>query len=250
MLNLENRNQLQEAIVKIDPTKEYVGLYMSEAGLDIGHIDMRGPGIVVWNRVITHAVNKNRLKELLEAIKKDYPEIKEINEIITILETIEKQQETENSEPSATNSCKVLILFDRKDENHFEQLRLHLKTFKHSFNFEISTFDSILGGEDVEKRKSEILNESEIWLLLISPSFMGNDDFLAWINDAQYKSNTKIPVWLRRSNYEGVKGIDGVVGLPKNGSLLADANDIDGFYYEIANGVAELLKQKGYKKNK
>jgi hypothetical protein len=142
---------------------------------------------------------------------------------------------------------KTFISYARADHELRKKLEDHLSWLKHSEQISIWHDEEIPAGAKREDLINTHLNEADLILLLISPSFVASKD--AWDKEVRtalerYKAGTAwvIPIILKPVNWKSTP-LGELQPLPAEGKAVTQWNDLDAALEDVAQGIQKVVEQ-------
>jgi hypothetical protein len=140
---------------------------------------------------------------------------------------------------------KVFISYSHKDESHKEQLEEHLSMLKRSKIIDAWHDRKIMAGQDWSNEISTHLENSELILLLISPSFLGSDYcFNLEMNRAielhKEGKAVLIPIVVRPCDWSSCE-LGSYQAVPKDANPITSWNNQDEAWLDAIKGIREQL---------
>lgn len=140
---------------------------------------------------------------------------------------------------------KVFISYSHKDEHHKEALAEHLTMLQR--NGVISTWDDrqLVAGDDWKDQISANLEEAELILFLVSPSFLAS----SYCFDVEFArarakhaegSAILVPIFVRASDWKS-SDLQAYQGLPKDAEPVAKWPDQDEAWMNVIDGLKKRL---------
>jgi hypothetical protein len=156
---------------------------------------------------------------------------------------------TEAQEP-----LRVFCSYSRKDEDYLNDLRVWLRPFERQSLIAWWHDREIIPGQEWREAIEENLQAANIILLLISPDFMASD--FAYEQEMQQAiarhergEASVIPIIVRRADLEGAP-FKHLQSLPTDLRPVAAWPDRDEAWYDVVNGIKEVVKRLLHELNK
>ena len=145
-------------------------------------------------------------------------------------------------------SINLFVVYAPEDELLKEKLVEHLSILRHQGLISVFDEGNINAGEDWQKRKSELLNNAQVILLLISSDLLASDNLY---NEEVVKSLQRhnkgeacvVPVLLRDCVWK-TSIFANLKSLPKNGYAVTDTQNwinVDAAMKDIALGIGKIV---------
>ncbi|SEL65083.1 TIR domain-containing protein [Nitrosovibrio tenuis] len=142
-------------------------------------------------------------------------------------------------------SKKVFISYSHKDESYKDALDEHLSMLKRNNIIEAWHDRKIVPGQDWSKEISENLEQSELILFLISPSFLGSEycfnvEMKRAIEMHKEGRTQLIPIVIRPCDW-ALEGLSGLQAVPKDAKPITTWQNSDEAWLDAINGIKRNL---------
>ncbi|HEY6541655.1 MAG TPA: toll/interleukin-1 receptor domain-containing protein [Ktedonobacteraceae bacterium] len=141
----------------------------------------------------------------------------------------------------------ILLCYDAEDEPMVRQFRKQLSPLKRKGLIALWDDGNISPGTDREQELKKHLDEAQIILLLISPSFLDSDycynvQMQQAIQRHERKEARVLPVILRPVNWDVVP-IDKLLPLPDGAKPISTWRNRDEGFKNVADGIQKVIEQ-------
>lgn len=132
---------------------------------------------------------------------------------------------------------------DEKDLNLCKELISHLKILEDTESLKIRTEQDIEPGQEWQTGMDELIDGSDIILILMSSNYFANDDFKRQEQKVLSKKNNIIPILLRTVDYSGP--LKKLVLFPKTKKAIAslDPAERDVAFSEITEEIRKICRK-------
>lgn len=224
--------------------------------LDTAAINFNGDGITVWDRILSHAEQEEKIAHLLEVIRGRYPNDPLIQELITgigngaVLITAPAIQYASSGVVKQGGSVKVFINYHQEVESYKEKIVDYLTTYLTLPDpFPATLFDMhkdvLVTDNRMEKLKEELVT-SDLVLLLLSNGFLVRDKGICYdpLTLMALALKKKIaPILVTPAPVERIKIISGLKMLPRNDEPLSAQADLDSAVNNIAQELFDVIQK-------
>ncbi len=139
----------------------------------------------------------------------------------------------------------VYFSYAHQDEPLLRELEAHLSVLLRSGAMQMWTRRRISGGDNVQAKVSENLEQAQLVLLLVSADFLANDDCHAETQRALERQRAGevhvIPIIARGCDWGGAP-FDGLQVLPLDGTAVMGWTNYDDGWTEVAMGVRAVVE--------
>lgn len=150
--------------------------------------------------------------------------------------------------PNTNKNINLFVVYAPEDELLKEKLVEHLSILRHQGLISVFDEGNINAGEDWQQRKTELLNNAHLILLLISSDLLASDNLY---NEEVVKSLQRhnkgeacvVPVLLRDCVWK-TSIFANLKALPKNGYAVTDTKNwqsVDAAFKDVALGISKVL---------
>lgn len=141
----------------------------------------------------------------------------------------------------------ILLCYDAEDESMVRQFRKQLSPLKRKGLIALWDYGNISPGTDWEQELKKHLNEAQVILLIISPSFLDSDycynmEMQRAVERHERKEARVIPVILRPVNWD-VPPIDKLLPLPDGAKPISTWRNRDEGFKNVADGIKQVIEQ-------
>ena len=141
---------------------------------------------------------------------------------------------------------RTFISYSHKDKKWYEMLKIQLKSLEREKLIEPWSDYEILPGSNIDDNIKHKMEQSELFLLLISPDFIASDYCIdKELEHAieRHNSDTAIvvPIIVRFCNWESVNAISRLKALPNDAKPVSDTKNHDKAFLQVINGIKKLI---------
>jgi len=142
---------------------------------------------------------------------------------------------------------KVFVSYSEVDKEHLQELQKVLNLLGRRYPIEAWNDSQILAGDNWNERTQTELEQADMAFFLVSRDFLTSTErWSTFIQQAVERHQNKedvfqiIPIVVRTCGWKYTELRD-VQILPKEGKVLTEYKDKDAFWWEVSNGIAEVL---------
>jgi TIR domain len=141
----------------------------------------------------------------------------------------------------------ILLCYAHEDKSLVHQLKKHLSPLERNGLIALREFGNISPGVEWKQETNKHLDEAQMILLLISPSFLASDycydvEMQRAIERHERKEARVIPVILRPVNWN-VPPIDKLLALPERAKPISTWRNRDEGYKNVTDGIIKVIEQ-------
>lgn len=248
-LKSEYFNDLVAIAAKYYPTNGKIEALLIIADIPVEAVELMGPGIAIWNSVISYADKHDKHSTLIGLILEEYPndELEKIKEhIIDRSAFITRLSVNNYLKPGILSStAKTFLMYDKRDAPlYVDDLNMQLRFLEFPPS-KIIRYDMHKAIQPGLIRKEELLKnlgDADIVLLFITPHFFNGpeDECLSLLFAAYEMRKWIVPVLLQGCLWNRIKILEDITPLPANGQFVSEWENKDEAYLDIVEGVQHL----------
>lgn len=160
---------------------------------------------------------------------------------------INKRLRTSSSKKNEGEAVQVFVSYSRRDRLFYEELQSHLAVLNYQGIIDIWSEGRILAGEKWKDVIEKAIDDTDIFILLISPDFMASEYSARFELEKIQKRATEgaiiIPVLVRATHISDNHIIGQFQALPLDGVPIASRDDTDDAWIELAENIRSAAKK-------
>jgi len=141
----------------------------------------------------------------------------------------------------------IFICYARNDAEVLAELKKHLKSLDGKYPLRVWTDNEIVPGEEWNKKIQKRLETADVFVLLLSPSFLASEYILNVELEKAFERHetgkvTIVPVVSKACNWKSNNQLSSLQALPGNGDAVSKYPDTDAAYVEVVTGIERTIK--------
>lgn len=138
---------------------------------------------------------------------------------------------------------KAFLSYSHEDSDYRDALLKHISPLKREFGLGIWWDGEIPPGGDIDDNIESQIGNADLFLSLISSSYIGSDSCInEWELATKYNNKIIVPIIIRPCYWEGM--VDNKLALPTDGHPVADWDDCEHAWTNVIQNLNHFIKDK------